>query len=278
MSMPKLMEQHLDELPAIEKVERPADSETEQTPEQQAEGQPELVEASTRSVLDAVTAPSIEALVSCKEVLLAQKIFASGGTGPKELLKLKEPMRVGFYDIERTIGKGNFAVVKLARHRITKNEVAIKIIDKSQLDHTNLQKVYREVEIMKKLKHPHIIKLYQVSLEWTANQSLNHPSSQFSQLLDFLLQVMETKNMIYIVSEYASQGEIFGELGTFSTPWSRLVTSAHLQQITLPSTDACRSRRPGSSSGKSSPPWSTAIRRALCIGTLRLRIFCSTLA
>lgn len=96
--------------------------------------------------------------------------------------KTKGPIRVGFYDIERTIGKGNFAVVKLARHRITKNEVAIKIIDKSQLDPNNLQKVYREVEIMKRLDHPHIIKLY---------------------------QVMETKNMIYIVSEYASQGEIF---------------------------------------------------------------------
>lgn len=35
------------------------------------------------------------------------------------------PIRVGFYDIERTIGKGNFAVVKLARHRITKNEVSL---------------------------------------------------------------------------------------------------------------------------------------------------------
>nr|CAD7441141.1 unnamed protein product [Timema bartmani] len=34
----------------------------------------------------------------------------------------KAPIRVGFYDIERTIGKGNFAVVKLARHRITKTE------------------------------------------------------------------------------------------------------------------------------------------------------------
>ena len=35
----------------------------------------------------------------------------------------KQPIRVGFYEIERTIGKGNFAVVKLARHRITKSEV-----------------------------------------------------------------------------------------------------------------------------------------------------------
>ncbi|XP_050331379.1 MAP/microtubule affinity-regulating kinase 3 isoform X2 [Bactrocera neohumeralis] len=106
----------------------------------------------------------------------------------KAALKPREPIRVGFYDIERTIGKGNFAVVKLARHRITKNEVAIKIIDKSQLDSINLQKVYREVEIMKRLNHPHIIKLY---------------------------QVMETKNMIYIVSEYASQGEIFDYIAKF---------------------------------------------------------------
>ncbi|KAH8294479.1 hypothetical protein KR018_011751 [Drosophila ironensis] len=161
-------------------------------------------------------AASIEALVSCKDALQAQKLLVgSGGATPgassssssdgigigaggvggsvsgvggKDLLKLKEPMRVGFYDIERTIGKGNFAVVKLARHRITKNEVAIKIIDKSQLDQTNLQKVYREVEIMKRLKHPHIIKLY---------------------------QVMETKNMIYIVSEYASQGEIFDYIAKY---------------------------------------------------------------
>lgn len=50
--------------------------------------------------------------------------------------------------------------------------MAIKIIDKTQLDSTNLEKVYREVEIMKQLEHPHIVKLY---------------------------QVMETKNMIYMV-------------------------------------------------------------------------------
>lgn len=34
------------------------------------------------------------------------------------------PVRVGFYDIEGTLGKGNFAVVKLARHRITRSEVS----------------------------------------------------------------------------------------------------------------------------------------------------------
>ncbi|XP_011496992.1 PREDICTED: serine/threonine-protein kinase SIK2-like [Ceratosolen solmsi marchali] len=109
----------------------------------------------------------------------------------------KKQIRVGFYDIESTIGKGNFAVVKLARHRITKTEVAIKIIDKSQLDSTNLEKVYREVEIMKQLEHPHIIKLY---------------------------QVMETKNMLYMVCEYASRGEIFDYIaryGRMSEPRAR---------------------------------------------------------
>ncbi|NWT76137.1 SIK2 kinase, partial [Prunella himalayana] len=40
-------------------------------------------------------------------------------------------------------------------------QVAIKIIDKSQLDAVNLEKIYREVQIMKMLDHPHIIKLYQ---------------------------------------------------------------------------------------------------------------------
>ncbi|XP_076381695.1 serine/threonine-protein kinase SIK2 [Megalopta genalis] len=100
----------------------------------------------------------------------------------------KNQIRVGFYDIEGTIGKGNFAVVKLARHRITKTEVAIKIIDKSQLDFINLEKVYREVSIMKQLEHPHIVKLY---------------------------QVMETKNMIYMVCEYASKGEIFDYIARY---------------------------------------------------------------
>lgn len=41
-------------------------------------------------------------------------------------------------------------------------QVAIKIIDKTRLSPSNLEKIYREVQIMKLLNHPHIIKLYQV--------------------------------------------------------------------------------------------------------------------
>jgi hypothetical protein len=35
---------------------------------------------------------------------------------------LSKPVRVCYYDIEKTIGKGNFAVVKLASHRITRTK------------------------------------------------------------------------------------------------------------------------------------------------------------
>ncbi|OQR74608.1 MAP/microtubule affinity-regulating kinase 3-like [Tropilaelaps mercedesae] len=51
--------------------------------------------------------------------------------------------------------------VKLARHLPTNKEVAIKIIDKTQLNQSSLQKLFREVRIMKMLSHPNIVKLYQ---------------------------------------------------------------------------------------------------------------------
>ncbi|KAE9556021.1 hypothetical protein FO519_000767 [Halicephalobus sp. NKZ332] len=91
-------------------------------------------------------------------------------------------VKVGFYEVEATIGRGNFAVVKIAKHRVTKTDVAIKIVDKRRLDQENLTKIYREIEVLKRIRHPHIIKLY---------------------------QVMETSNMIYLVTEYVPQGEIF---------------------------------------------------------------------
>ncbi|XP_005427280.1 serine/threonine-protein kinase SIK1 [Geospiza fortis] len=112
-------------------------------------------------------------------------IMSEFASAPAAAHGQQRPLRVGFYDIERTLGKGNFAVVKLARHRVTKTQVAIKIIDKTRLDPSNLEKIYREVQIMKLLNHPHIIKLY---------------------------QVMETKDMLYIVTEFAKNGEMFDHL------------------------------------------------------------------
>ncbi|CAH1118557.1 unnamed protein product [Phaedon cochleariae] len=94
-------------------------------------------------------------------------------------------VRVGYYELEKTIGKGNFAVVKLATHIVTRTKVAIKIIDKTVLDEENLTKIFRETAILKKLRHPHVTRLY---------------------------QLMETNQTIYMVTEYASKGEIFDHL------------------------------------------------------------------
>ncbi|KAM6324315.1 serine/threonine-protein kinase MARK1 isoform 6-T6 [Aegotheles albertisi] len=68
----------------------------------------------------------------------------------------EEHPHIGNYRLLKTIGKGNFAKVKLARHVLTGREVAVKIIDKTQLNPTSLQKLFREVRIMKILNHPNI--------------------------------------------------------------------------------------------------------------------------
>lgn len=86
------------------------------------------------------------------------------------------------YKLLKTIGKGNFARVMLARHLPTNSEVAIKIIDKTQLNTNSLEKLFREVSIMKLLNHPNIVKLF---------------------------EVIETEKTLYLVMEYINNGEVF---------------------------------------------------------------------
>ncbi|RXN27109.1 serine threonine- kinase MARK2-like isoform X1 [Labeo rohita] len=96
-----------------------------------------------------------------------------------------EQPHIGCYRLLKTIGKGNFAKVKLAKHVLTGREVAVKIIDKTQLNSSSLQKLFREVRIMKLLNHPNIVKLF---------------------------EVIETEKTLYLVMEYASGGEVFDYL------------------------------------------------------------------
>ncbi|XP_078262642.1 MAP/microtubule affinity-regulating kinase 3a isoform X6 [Rhinoraja longicauda] len=111
----------------------------------------------------------------------------SGGTRVRNSITscADEQPHIGNYRLLKTIGKGNFAKVKLARHILTGREVAIKIIDKTQLNPTSLQKLFREVRIMKCLNHPNIVKLF---------------------------EVIETEKTLYLVMEYASGGEVFDYL------------------------------------------------------------------
>lgn len=69
----------------------------------------------------------------------------------------------GFYDVERTIGCGGFAKVKLATHIATGEKVAIKIMDKEALK-DDIPRVRLELKALKNLSHQHICKLYQVNI------------------------------------------------------------------------------------------------------------------
>ncbi|XP_053127522.1 SNF-related serine/threonine-protein kinase-like [Hemicordylus capensis] len=75
---------------------------------------------------------------------------------------LSEGKIAGLYDLERTLGKGHFAVVKLARHVFTGERVAVKVIDKSKLDGGAATQLLQEVRCMKLVQHPNVVRLYEV--------------------------------------------------------------------------------------------------------------------
>ncbi|CZS88007.1 probable carbon catabolite-derepressing protein kinase [Rhynchosporium graminicola] len=75
----------------------------------------------------------------------------------------KAEQRIGAYQIIRTLGEGSFGKVKLAVHRVTNQQVALKIIARKKLISRDMAgRVEREIEYLQLLRHPHIIKLYTV--------------------------------------------------------------------------------------------------------------------
>lgn len=74
--------------------------------------------------------------------------------------------RVGAYQVIRTLGEGSFGKVKLALHKASDTEVALKIIARRKLISRDMAgRVEREIEYLQLLRHPHIIKLY-VGIFW----------------------------------------------------------------------------------------------------------------
>ncbi|KAJ4306090.1 Protein kinase [Collariella sp. IMI 366227] len=77
--------------------------------------------------------------------------------------KARTEQRIGAYNIIKTLGEGSFGKVKLAVHRGTGQQVALKIISRKNLISRDMQgRVEREIEYLQLLRHPHIIKLYTV--------------------------------------------------------------------------------------------------------------------
>ncbi|XP_035273047.1 maternal embryonic leucine zipper kinase isoform X2 [Anguilla anguilla] len=86
-----------------------------------------------------------------------------------------------YYEVYETIGSGGFAKVKLGRHILTGEKVAIKIMDKKDLGN-DLPRVKIEIEAMKNLSHQHVCRLY---------------------------HVIETSTKIFMVLEHCPGGELF---------------------------------------------------------------------
>ena len=71
--------------------------------------------------------------------------------------------RIGRYQTIKTLGEGSFGKVKLAQNIVTGQKVALKIINRKTLAKSDMQgRVEREISYLKLLRHPHIIKLYDV--------------------------------------------------------------------------------------------------------------------
>ncbi|CAL4074599.1 unnamed protein product, partial [Meganyctiphanes norvegica] len=93
---------------------------------------------------------------------------------------------VGPYRLEKTLGKGQTGLVKLGVHcGVSGKQVAVKIVNREKLSETVLQKVEREIAIMKLIEHPHILGLY---------------------------DVYESNKYLYLVLEHVSGGELFDYL------------------------------------------------------------------
>lgn len=94
-------------------------------------------------------------------------------------------IRVGKYKLGKTLGEGNFSKVKFATNVQSGQSFAIKILDRKRVTDLNItDQIIREIETLKLLKHPHIIRLHEV---FASN----------------------CKTKIFMVLEYVTGGELF---------------------------------------------------------------------
>lgn len=93
---------------------------------------------------------------------------------------------IGHYMLGKTIGEGTFGKVKLGTHILTGEKVAVKILEKERIvDVADVERVAREIHILKLVQHPHIIQLY---------------------------EIIETPRQLYLIMEYCSGGELFDHI------------------------------------------------------------------
>lgn len=121
---------------------------------------------------------------------------------------------MGRYEIGKQLGQGTFAKVFYARNLTTGLAVAIKMINKDKVMKVGLmEQIKREISIMRLVKHPNILQLY---------------------------EVMASKSKIYFVLEYAKGGELFNKIAK-GGKLSEDVARKYFQQL-VSAVDFCHSR------------------------------------
>jgi carbon catabolite-derepressing protein kinase len=97
----------------------------------------------------------------------------AGGHGGEAHTSKRTEQRIGQYTIKKTLGEGSFGKVKLAVHRISGQEVALKIISRKKLISRDMAgRVEREIQYLQLLRHPHIIKLYEIQRKRESNEKI----------------------------------------------------------------------------------------------------------
>uniref|UniRef100_A0A3Q2ZNW6 non-specific serine/threonine protein kinase n=1 Tax=Kryptolebias marmoratus TaxID=37003 RepID=A0A3Q2ZNW6_KRYMA len=118
-----------------------------------------------------------------------EKILAESLLGPEEdmVKKFYHTKRVGNYLIGRKLGEGSFAKVREGLHVLTREKVAVKVIDKrkARKDSYVIKNLRREGQIQQMICHPNI-----------------------AQLLD----ILETDNSYYLVMELCPGGNLMNHI------------------------------------------------------------------
>jgi serine/threonine protein kinase len=86
------------------------------------------------------------------------------------------------YKIESIIGQGAFATVRKAKHRKTKERVAVKILSKRKMSKEEMAGMENEISILESIDHPNVVKLidtYEDSSHFCLIMELMHGGELF---------------------------------------------------------------------------------------------------
>jgi len=121
------------------------------------------------------TAPSITKKIAKVESL--QKLIQ--GSNLLESAGSSSQANLNQYRIDKVLGQGSYAVVKLAIDKTDGKKVAIKTYEKYKLlDPRKMKNVRREISLLESMDHPHVIKMHgSVETPKQVSYSIYYPDS-----------------------------------------------------------------------------------------------------